>query len=149
MSLLKTIEQDMKEAMKSRDTLRADTLKMIKTDIMYEKAKTGEDLSEEMILEVVTRAAKKRRESMEEFRKGNRGDLAEKEEKEHEIIQTYLPEMMSEEEVAAHVDEAIAAAGAVSKKDFGRIMGPLMKELKGKADGGIVKKLLGQKLGDD
>jgi len=148
MSLLKTIEQDMKEAMKSGDTLRADTLKMVKTDIMYEKAKTGEDLSEETVLEVVTRAAKKRRESMEEFRKGNREDLAEKEEKEHEIIQTYLPEMMSEEEVAAHVDKAIAAAGAVSKKDFGRIMGPLMKELKGKADGGIVKKLLSQKLGD-
>ncbi len=85
---------------------------------------------------------------MEEYRKGNREDLAEKEEKEHEIIQTYLPEMMSEEEVAAKVDEAIAAAGAVSKKDFGRIMGPLMQELKGKADGGIVKKLLSQKLGD-
>ncbi len=148
MSLLKTIEQDMKEAMKSGDTLRADTLKMVKTDIMYEKAKTGEDLSEESVLEVVTRAAKKRRESMEEFRKGNREELAEKEEKENEIIQAYLPEMMSEEEVAAKVDEAIAAAGAVSKKDFGRIMGPLMKELKGKADGGLVKKLLSQKLGD-
>ena len=148
MGLLETIEQDMKEAMKSGDTLRADTLKMVKTDIMYEKAKTGDDPSEEKVLEVVTRAGKKRRESMEEYRKGGREDLAEKEEKEHEIIQAYLPEMMSEEEVAAKVDEAIASAGAVSKKDFGRIMGPLMKELKGKADGGIVKKLLSQKLGD-
>ncbi len=148
MSLLKQIESDMREAMKAGDTLRADTLKMVKSDIMYEKAKTGENLSEEKVLEVVTRAAKKRRESMEEYRKGNREDLAEKEEKENEIIQAYLPEMMSEEEVSSTIDEIIAGAGAVSKKDFGRIMGMLMKELKGKADGAIVKKLLGEKLTD-
>lgn len=148
MNLLEQIEKDMREAMKSGDTLRSDTLKMVKTDIMYEKAKTGEDLSDEKVLEVVTRAAKKRRESMEEYRKGGREDLAEKEEKENEIIQAYLPELMSEEEVGAKVDEAIAAAGAVTKKDFGRIMGPLMKELKGKADGAVVKKLLSQKLTD-
>ncbi len=148
MNLLEQIEKDMREAMKSGDTLRSDTLKMVKTDIMYEKAKTGEDLSDEKVLEVVTRAAKKRRESMEEYRKGGREDLAEKEEKENEIIQAYLPELMSEEEVAKKVDEAIAAAGAVTKKDFGRIMGPLMKELKGKADGAVVKKLLNQKLTD-
>ena len=115
---------------------------------MYEKAKTGEDLKEEIMLEVVTRAAKRRKESISEFKKGGREDLAEKEAQELAIIESYLPEMMSDEEIEKYITDKLTEMGEVSKKDFGKIMGPLMKELKGKADGVKVKNILNKKLGD-
>ena len=148
MSPLKEIEHTMQEAMKSGDKVKANTLKMLKTDIMYEKAKTGEDLSDEVTLEIIARAAKKRKEAIGEYNKAGRDELAAQEEAELAIIETYLPEMMSEEEVVKALDELIATMGAVSKKDFGRVMGTLMKDLKGKADGGLVKKVVTAKLSD-
>ena len=148
MSLLKEIEQTMQEAMKSGDKVKANTLKMLKTDIMYEKAKTGEDLSDEVTMEIIARAAKKRKEAIGEYEKAGRDELAAQEKAELAIIETYLPEMMSEEEVVKALEDLIATMGAVSKKDFGRVMGTLMKDLKGKADGGLVKKVVTAKLSD-
>lgn len=146
MSLLTTIETDLSKAIKASDTLRAETLKMVKSDLMYEKAKTGKDLSDETMLEVVSRAAKKRKEAAGEYRKANRVDLAEKEEAELKIIEEYLPAQMDEAAVAAAIDAKLASLGAVTQKDFGRVMGEVMKELKGKADGGVVRKLLQEKM---
>jgi len=142
MNLLQQIESDLTAAMKSGDSVRAGTLKMVKSDLMYEKAKTGEDLNDEQMLEVVTRAAKRRRESIEEYRRGNREDLAEQEAAELVIIETYLPEQMSDEDIEKAVSEKIAEMGEVTQKDFGRVMGVLMKDLKGKADGKAVKSAL-------
>ena len=146
MGLLEKIESEMRSAMKAGDTLKSDTLKMLKTDITYEKARTGEDVSEDKIIEVITRAAKKRKEAAEEYLKAGRDELAEKESKELAIIQEYLPEMLSEEDVEIFITAAIEAMGGVTKKDFGRVMGQLMKDLKGKADGAIVKDILNRKL---
>jgi len=142
MNLLQQIESDLTAAMKSGDSVRSGTLKMVKSDLMYEKAKTGEDLNDEQMLEVVTRAAKRRRESIEEYRRGNREDLAEQEAAELVIIEAYLPEQMSDEDIEKAVSEKIAEMGEVTQKDFGRVMGVLMKDLKGKADGKAVKSAL-------
>ncbi len=146
MNMQQTIEADLTKAMKSGDTERAETLKMVKSDLMYEKAKTGKDLSDETMLEVVSRAAKRRRESIAEFEKGNRQDLANKEKAELAIIETYLPAQMSAADIEKAIDEKLKAIGGVSQKDFGRVMGEIMKELKGKADGAEVRKILQSKV---
>jgi uncharacterized protein YqeY len=146
MNLLKKIESDLKDAIKSSDTVRSGTLKMLKSDIMYEKAKKGQDLDDEKILEVIARAAKKRRESIEEFTKAGRKDLADTESSELVIVESYLPEQLSRDEVEKIIDAKLAELGEVTQKDFGKIMGPLMKELKGKTDGAVVKEILTQKL---
>ena len=146
MNLIEKIEAELKAAMKNGDTLRAETLKMLKSDLTYEKAKTGKDLSEQQMLEVLSRAAKRRREAIAEFKKGNRSDLAEKEEKELAIVDEFLPAQMSEDEIAAAIEAKLAAIGSYTQKDAGRIMGELMKELKGKADGSVVKAFLTKRL---
>ncbi|MDA3822661.1 MAG: GatB/YqeY domain-containing protein, partial [Bacteroidales bacterium] len=98
------------------------------------------------ILEVITRAAKKRKEAIVEYEKADRKEMAQQESDELAIIEEYLPTMMSEEEVEIIIEEKISEFGELSQKDFGKIMGVLMKELKGKADGVVVKKILTEKL---
>ncbi len=147
MSLLERIDADLKNAIKSGDSLRAGTLKMLKSDISYEKGKTGKDLEEEQITEILTRAAKRRKESIKEFQKGNREDLADKEAAELTIVEEYLPQQLSREEIEAHITEKLAGMGEITQKDFGRVMGEIMKELKGRADGALVKSVLGEKIG--
>ncbi len=146
MNLLEKIESDLKKAMKASDTIRAETLKMLKSDLAYEKAKTGKELTDEQMLEVVNRSAKRRRDSIKEFQKGNRQDLVDNETKELSIVEEYLPKQMSEAEIDKHITDKIAALGSVSPKDIGRIMGEIMKELKGKADGSVVKSILSKKI---
>lgn len=146
MNLLEKIESDLKIAMKAGDTMRSETLKMLKADMMYEKARTGADLSEELMLEVVGRSAKRRRESIKEFQKGNRQDLVDAETTELAVVEAYLPRQMSEDEIERHITDKLAAAGEITQKEFGRFMGEIMKELKGKADGGAVKAILAKKI---
>jgi uncharacterized protein YqeY len=146
MNLLEKIEVDLKNAMKAGDTVRAGTLKMLKSDIAYEKGKTDKELTDELIIDIVSRSAKRRRDSIKEFQKGNRQDLVDKETKELAIVEEYLPKQMSEEEIDKHISEKLASLGAVTQKDIGRVMGEIMKDLKGKADGGVVKTILSKKI---
>ncbi len=146
MSLLEKIDTDLKVALKNKVESELRTLRMLKSDIMYEKTKGTEDLSEEKIIEVVKRALKKRKEAIEEFTKAARNDLADKEKEELEIIERYLPAQLSEEAITGIIDAKIKEIGGITKKDFGKIMGTIMKDLKGQADGNIVKKILTQKL---
>ncbi|HOK92113.1 MAG TPA: GatB/YqeY domain-containing protein [Spirochaetota bacterium] len=146
MTLAAKIEEDMRNAMKSGDSERAGTLKMLKSDLMYEKAKTGIELNDDQILDVIKRAAKKRKEAIKEYENAGRNDLADKEKIELKIIEEYLPEQMSEEEISKVLDRIIAEAGEVSQKMFGKLMGIASKELKGKADGNIIKEILQKKL---
>ena len=146
MTLLETIENDMRAALRENNEVRKTTLRMVKADLMTEKAKTGKDLTDEQMQDVVARAAKRRKEAIEEFRKANRGDLADKEAAELVIIEAYLPKQMTQDEVASHIRAKLAAIGAVSQKDFGRVMGDIMKELKGKTDGGVVRAILTKEL---
>lgn len=146
MTLLETIENDMRAALREGNEVKKDTLRMVKADLMTEKAKTGKDLTPEMMQDVVARCAKKRKEAIVEFRKAGRDDLAEKEAAELVFIEGYLPKQMTEEEVAAHIKAKVASLGTVSQKDFGRVMGDIMKELKGLTDGGVVRALLTKEL---
>ncbi len=146
MELMNKIEQDLRESIKSKNEELMRTLRMVKSDIMYEKAKGSAELSEEKVIEIVKRAAKKRKEAMEEFAKAGRNDLAEKEAAELAIIERYLPKQLNAGEVEKEIDEKLKSLGEVSKKDFGKIMGMLMKEFKGQADGLLVKEILTKKM---
>jgi len=131
--------------MKAGDTLKRDTLRMLESMIKnaeIEKMKKEEGLTDAEVIEVMSRAVKQRRDSVEQFEKGNRADLADKEKKEIEIISAYLPEQLGEEKVREIVKEVIAQTGASSKADMGRVMGQAMGRLKGQADGNAVKKIV-------
>jgi len=146
MGLLQTIENDLHESMKKKDEEVVKTLRMLKSDIMYEKTKGTADLTEDRVLEVVARACKKRKEAIQEFEKAGRNDLAAGEKTELAIIERYLPQQMGEEEIRAAIDRKIAEFGEVTSKDFGRVMGALMKDLKGRVDGALLKSLLTRKI---
>jgi uncharacterized protein YqeY len=108
----------------------------------------GQDsLTPEQEIELLSQQAKQRRDSIEQFQNAGRDDLAEKESQELAIIATYLPEQVSDEEVAKIIDELIAASGATTMKDLGKVMGPAMKQLKGKADGKKIQELVKSRLG--
>ncbi len=148
MSLTERIAQDMKAAMKSGEKLRLETLRTLRAAILeFEKTKAGAVPGEEDELRILTAAAKKRREAIEQYRAAGREDLAETEEAELAVITEYLPAQLGTEELEALVDAAIAESGAKEMKDFGRVMGPLMKKLQGRADGASVQALVRSRLG--
>ncbi|MEK9177258.1 MAG: GatB/YqeY domain-containing protein [Patescibacteria group bacterium] len=138
------IRADITVAMKAKDQLRLDTLRMLAAGFVNElvatKHKPDEELPDEDALTVVRREVKKRKEAAEAFKGGGRAELAEKEEAERIILESYLPAQMSDEEVKKVVEAKKAALGVTDKKDVGRLMGAVMLELKGKADGTAVKK---------
>jgi len=143
MDILKKINEDLVTSMKSKEEgsdLRTSTLRMMKSSIKNaEIAKRGKgELTEEDITGVLSTMVKQRKESVEQYLKANRNDLAEKENKEIEIIQKYLPEQLSAEEVDEIIKSTIQEAGITGMKDMGRLMKELMPKLKGKADGKLV-----------
>lgn len=162
MNLRETINQEIKKAMQEKSELPLWVLrginaaiknkeiekrtKLSKNEKDIQKLEELSRLNEEEIIEVISFEAKKRRDSIAEFKKGNRKDLVEKEEKELEILKKYLPEQMSEEQVKEEVKKAIVKVGAVGPKDTGKLMSVLMPELKGKAGGSMVSKIVGELL---
>merc|ERR1712054_209776 len=133
------ISEGIKTAMKARDKIRLETIRSIKKVFLEKETEVrpkGQDqLTPEQELELLAQQAKQRRDSIEQYRKGGRDDLADKEAQELAIIETYLPAQLSPEEIEAIIDKIIESVGASSPKDMGKVMGPAMKELKGKADG--------------
>ena len=146
MSLLTTLNEDMKQAMRAKDKETLQVIRMLKASIQNEQIKKGQDLNDEEELTVLSREMKQRRDSLAEFEKADRTDLADKVKKEIVIVEKYLPAQLSEDEIRAIVTEAIAATGATSPKEFGKVMGAVMPKVKGKADGNqvnaVVKELL-------
>jgi uncharacterized protein len=151
MGLKEQIGEDIKTAMKAKDKLRLQTVRGIKKAILEKEVELrpkGQDtLTPEHEIELLTQQAKQRRDSIEQFTNAGRDDLAEKESQELAIIETYLPEQVSDEEVTKIIDELIAASGATTMKDLGKVMGPAMKQLKGKADGKKIQEIVKSKLG--
>jgi hypothetical protein len=132
--------------MRSGDALRRDVLRMVQNAIYnIEKAKKV-TLSEDEILGVVVHEVKTRRESIEAFRKGGREDLAAKEEAEIAILTDYLPAALTDDELRALVDDAVAATGAASARDMGKVMGWLSPKIRGRADGKVASGLVAQAL---
>lgn len=151
MGLKEQIGEDIKTAMKAKDKLRLQTVRGIKKAILDKEVELrpkGQDtLTPEQEIELLSQQAKQRRDSIEQFTDAGRDDLAEKESQELAIIETYLPEQVSDEEVAKIIDELIASSGATTMKDLGKVMGPAMKQLKGKADGKKIQEIVKSKLG--
>lgn len=150
MSLKDQIGEDIKTAMKAKDKVRLQTVRGIKKAILDKEVEIrpkGQDaLTEVQEIELLSQQAKQRRDSIEQFANAGRDDLADKERQELAIIETYLPEQVNDSEVEAIIDQIIASSGAASLKDLGKVMGPAMKELKGKADGKKIQELVKSKL---
>ncbi|MCB9250072.1 MAG: GatB/YqeY domain-containing protein [Ignavibacteriales bacterium] len=147
MSLKEKINSDLKDAMKSQDKIRLSTIRSIRALILeYEKSGADKELTPEDEIKMLSTAAKKRRESIEQFEIGGRTELAEKEKQELEIIQQYLPQQLTEEEILNKVKEIAVQIGASSKADFGKLMPIVIKELKGQADGNTIRKFVEQVL---
>jgi uncharacterized protein YqeY len=146
MSLKEQLFADLKTAMKEKDTLKKDTVQLIRSGILQFEKDNKVELDDEGVMEIITKQLKSRRDSLPDFVKSGREDLIEKLNKEIEILLSYLPEQLSEEEIAKIVEEAIAETGAASVKDMGKVMGIVNPKLKGRADmkvvGALVKKLL-------
>jgi uncharacterized protein YqeY len=132
--------------MRSGEALRRDTLRMAESAIYNAEKRDLRDYSDDEVAGLLAKEVKTRRESVEAFRKGGREDLAAKEEAEIAILTVYLPEQLTETEIAALVDEAIAATGAASPKDMGKVMGWLSPKTKGRADGRLVSQAVNQAL---
>jgi uncharacterized protein YqeY len=150
MSLKTRVSDEIKAAMKARDKLRLETLRSIKKVILEKETAVrpaGQDeLTAEQELEVLTQLAKQRKDSVTQYQNAGREDLAEKEAQELAIIEEYLPQQLSDDDVAAIIDGLIAQTGATTAKDMGKVMGPAMKQLKGRADGSKVQAMVKAKL---
>jgi len=146
-TLRERIQSDITTAMRSGDALRRDTLRMAESSIYNAEKRDRRTYGDDEVAGVLAREVKTRRESVEAFRNGGREDLASKEEAEIDILAGYLPEQLSEAEIAALVGEAIAATGAASPRDMGKVMGWLAPRTKGRADGRAVSQVVGKALG--
>ncbi|EST13369.1 GatB/YqeY domain-containing protein [Sporolactobacillus laevolacticus] len=146
MSLVDRLTTDMKQAMKAREKARLSVIRMIKTSLQNESIKLGKPLSEDEALAVLTRELKQRKDSLQEFKNAGRQDLVEEVANEIAIVQSYMPEQLSEEEVEALIDETISEVGAVSKADIGKVMKAVMPKVKGRADGSVINKIVRSKL---
>ncbi len=140
--MLETIRKDLKDAMKASDKLKITALRNLVAKIKAKEIEKGESLDENEILKVCLSASKQVKESIKQFKDANRTDLVENELLELKVIEGYLPKQLSEEEILKKIKEKISNSDASSPSDMGKIMGPLMKELSGLADGKIVQKLL-------
>ncbi|WP_022846944.1 MULTISPECIES: GatB/YqeY domain-containing protein [unclassified Desulfurobacterium] len=141
MGLKERLIKDMKEAMKARDKVKLSTIRMINSLIKNAEIDKRGELTDEEIVSLLQKYAKQRRESIELYEKGGRQDLVEKEKAELAIVESYLPEQMSEDEIRRIVEEAIAGTGASSPKDLGKVMKVVMPKVKGKADGSVVNRI--------
>ena len=146
MTLRERIQSDITAAMRSGDGLRRDTLRMAENAIYNAEKRDRRTYGDDEVAAVLAKEVKTRRESVEAFRKGGRDDLAGKEEAEIEILAGFLPQALSDTEIAALVDEAIASTGAASPRDMGKVMGWLAPRTRGRADGRAVSQLVTARL---
>ncbi len=147
--LKQKLQEELKNSMLARDELKTSTLRLVISAVNYyeiQKGGAGYEATDEDVLEVINREAKKRNESIEMFKQANRTDLVDKETRELEILKTYLPKQLNEEEIIKLVEQAISQTGAKTISDMGKVMGALMPQVKGKADGGLVSKIVKEKL---
>jgi len=164
MTLKEKINQDFKEAFKAKEELKVSVLRMLSSSIKNKEmekrsklVKAGTDdeavlvkesqLLDEEVLQVISTEAKRRKDSIKQFQDGNRPEMAAQEEAELKILAAYLPEQMGEDEVRKIIVESIKEAGAVGAQDLGKVMKVLMPKVKGKADGGMVNKIVKEELG--
>ncbi|MEK7533967.1 MAG: GatB/YqeY domain-containing protein [Patescibacteria group bacterium] len=147
--LKQQLQEELKQSMLARDELKTSVLRLLLSAINYyeiQKGGAGYEATDENVLTVIQKEVKQRKDSIEQFQKGNRQDLVDKEKKELEMLQKYLPEQMGVEEIKKLVIEAIKQTGAKSMADIGKVMGTLMSKVKGKADGSVISKIVRETL---
>lgn len=146
MSLQEQISAALKDAMRARDEVKMATLRLVLAAIKKREKEARSLLEDQEVISVITTQIKQRRESIEQYRKAGREDLAQTEESELQILQGYMPEQVSEEEISNTLDEIIAEVGAASMKDMGKVMKAAMAKLAGKAEGGAINAMVKEKL---
>ncbi len=143
MSLKDQIQQDLMTAMKAREEIKVGAIRMLKAAISkWEVEGTKKEANDEVVLTILKKEIKQRKEAAEQYKIGHRPELAEKEELESQFLSVYLPAQLSEEEVKQVVEKVLGEMGGKEATDFGKLMGASMKELKGKADGALVSKVV-------
>jgi uncharacterized protein YqeY len=146
LSLIKRIEDELKRAMVERDEERRDALRLILNALRNAEKELQRPLHDEEELQVLQRERKRRQEAAEAFRQGNREEQAQGEEQELAVLEEFMPEPLSEEELEAIIDDAIAENGATSLRDLGRVMADVMPQVAGRAEGSVVSQLVREKL---
>ena len=146
MSLIEEIEDELKDAMRARDAERRDALRLILNALKNSEKELRRPLSEEEELQVLQRERKRRVEAAEAFRHGGREEQAAAEERELDVLEEFMPEPLSEDEVEEIVDDVIAEVGATSMADLGRVMADVMPQIAGRADGSQVSQIVREKL---
>ena len=146
MALISDIKSDLKQAMLDKQDLVRDTIRMFLSEVQRFEIDNKEDVDDAKALQIINKMIKQRNDSISQFRDGGRDDLAEKEQKEVDILSKYKPQQLSEEEITSKVVEAIKESGADSMQDIGKVMGLLKSTLAGSADMGIVSKIVKEQL---
>ncbi|HMS63948.1 MAG TPA: GatB/YqeY domain-containing protein [Ignavibacteria bacterium] len=150
MSLKTKINDDLNTALKSKDSVKIDTLRSIRAEILkMDKSGMNREMNEEEEIQLLSKQAKMRRESIDLFSQAGRNDLVEKEQAQLNVINEYLPKQMSREDADVIISKIVSDSGVTSQKDFGKVMGEVMKELKGKIDGKIIQEILKSKLNQE
>ncbi|WP_456402094.1 GatB/YqeY domain-containing protein [Persephonella sp.] len=144
--ILKKLQEEMKISMKQGDKDRLSVIRMLISEIKKVQIDSKKELSDEEIITIIQRYAKQRKESIKQYKEAGREDLVEKEEKELSIVQEFLPEQLSEEEIEKIVDETIKEVGATSIKDMGKVMKSVLEKVKGQAEGSVVSAIVKKKL---
>jgi uncharacterized protein YqeY len=143
------LQEELKQSMLAKNALKTSTLRMLLSALNYAEINKGGanyEATDADVMEVIQKEAKQRRDSIEAFESGGRQEMADKEKQELTILQAYLPEQMSEEEIRNLVDETVSQTGAAGMQDIGKVMGALMPKVKGKSDGNLVNKIVREKL---
>jgi uncharacterized protein YqeY len=146
LKLINQIQEDLKRSMKAKDGNRVSVLRFLLSSIKNREIEKKDALDDDEVLSEITSSAKRRRESIEAFNKGGRADLVKKEETELAILQEYLPEQLSPDEIRGIVEEIVKAVGATTASDLGKVMKELMPRLHGRADGKLVNEIVRQAL---
>ncbi len=148
MNTKERLRLDMKESLKAGEKLRLSTIRMMLSEIGNAEIAKRDELSEEEMVTVVTREAKRRKEAIEEYEKAGRQDLVDKESFEYSVIESYLPRQLEEAEIRRIIEKAVEETGASSPGDLGKVMSVVMPSLKGKADGRTVNLMAREILGE-
>lgn len=146
MSLKEVLQQDLKTAMKEKDSVRKSVITMTRAAVLQIEKDKKIELDDEGVIEVIAKGVKQRKDSIPEFEKGNRLDLVENINREIDVLMSYLPQQLSDDEVSRIVADTIYEVGAQSAKDMGKVMSALMPKVKGRADGKLVNILVKQQL---
>jgi uncharacterized protein YqeY len=148
MTLKEQLQEDLKTALKRKDTVRLSVIRLAKSAITNLEINRRHELDDAEVLEVLTKEAKQRKDALPEYEKANRADIVEKLNAELKILEEYLPAQLSEAELRRIVADAIRSTGATGRKDMGKVMGALLPQTKGKADGKVVNRIVTEMLGE-